>query len=242
MKIRFNSNAKFLIVFILFLLVIDAVQATNLGSVQKQSSRTIERGETAEFIILFWNLDESPLPVKLKLSQVPEGWIVIINPKEFILNQSKPEYPPYQEGVEYLGLSNNLIIRVTPVKIYVKSPTSASEGTYEVLITANAGTTKEAISVFQERSFKLMINVEKSPTLFDALTNIGSSLLKSGGDVVNKITSFTSQPKIKDNISKITEGLQSFTSKLVENTSLNIFYVIAFVGILVVSLTIYKYA
>jgi hypothetical protein len=220
----------------------DAVQATNLGTVQKQSVRTIRKGETAEFTILFWNLDEPVLPVKLKLRQAPEKWTVIINPEVFTLNQSKPENPPYQEGVEYIGASNNLIIRTTPIKIYVKVPTSAKEGAYEILITANAGTTNDAISVLQERTFKFVVNVKKSSTFFDTFANIGSAALEFSGDVADKITDSLSQSEVENKISKITEGVKLLTGKLAENISFNIFYVIISVCILVVSLIIYKYA
>jgi len=173
-KIKLN----FLILLVIFLFFIPKVGAINFGTVQKNRYAEVKQGETAEFIILFWNLDE-PLPVKLKVRSVPENFSIIIRPEEFILNKSEIG-PPYDES-EYLNLGG-MDVKVFPVKILVKPPLETNLGKYEVLVTVFAGTPTHGISILQEKTFKFTLNttkIEKPP----------STLLTTGiQDTINKLT------------------------------------------------------
>jgi len=148
---------KISIFFIALLLIPFTVQATSLGAIKKNDHAGVKPGETAVFTILFWS-DADTVTLKLNKMKVPENWDVVIRPDNLILNNSKPENPPYSEA-EYFN-SPEGAIKTTPVKVYVIVPRSEKPGTYELVVSANAGNADNGISVLQERVFKFMVNVE----------------------------------------------------------------------------------
>ena len=169
------------IIIILFLFSISTVQAASLGSIQKNNYAQISRGETATFTILLYN-NEAPISVTLNGKKVPEKWTLIIKPESFILNQTLPEEPPFDENAEYFNTPNGPI-RTSPVKIYVKSPRSAKPGEYEILISAVGGNPSGGLSVFQEKVFKFTVNVGKKGMLEEFLDVTSDNLNKLTGMV-----------------------------------------------------------
>lgn len=164
------------------------VQAINLGSILKTNYAEVRKGETAMFKALFWNTDDSSLPIELTMKQAPEGWVVIIRPNDFTLNQSKPENPPYEKGVEYMNLQNT-IIRTTPVDLFVKVSKSAKQGEHEVIINVNAGKTTGGISILTERNLKFTVNVVKGSRPKEMETPNFTALSE---DISNKLTGMVS--------------------------------------------------
>jgi len=166
------------IIIILFLLTISTVQAANLGSIQKNDRAQIKPEETAIFTVLFYN-DNLPILVTLTEKSVPDKWTVIIQPNNFILNQSLPENLPYESNVEYLNTPKGLI-KTYPVRIYIKSPESVKPREYEIFISATGGNPSGGLSVFQERVFKFTINVTEKQT--------GNKILDITKESINKLT------------------------------------------------------
>jgi len=170
------------IIIILFLLTISTAQAASLGSIQKNDRAEIKPEETAIFTVLFYN-DNPPILVTLTEKNVPDEWIVIIQPESFILNQSLPENPPYDEDVEYLNTPKGLI-KTYPVRIYIKSPESVEPGEYEIFVSAIGGNPSGGLSVFQERVFKFTVNVTEKET--------GNKILDITKENINKLTGMAS--------------------------------------------------
>ena len=170
------------IIIILFLLTISTAQAASLGSIQKNDRAEIKPEETAIFTVLFYN-DNPPILVTLTEKNVPDEWIVIIQPESFILNQSLPENPPYDEDVEYLNTPKGLI-KTYPVRIYIKSPESVEPGEYEIFVSAIGGNPSGGLSVFQERVFKFTVNVTEK--------QIGNKILDITKESINKLTGMAS--------------------------------------------------
>jgi hypothetical protein len=169
---------------IFLLLLLPIVQAVNLGTVPKKDYLKVESGQTAEFTLLFWNLENSSTPIKLETKQLPEKWTVIIKPEEFLLNQTLPENPPYNDGSEYIGLPIGNV-KAMSVKVFVKVHESTKPDNYSLIITTTAGKPKDGISVLLEKPLKLKVNViEKIPEPDNSADNKSNNLV----DTLSKIT------------------------------------------------------
>lgn len=174
-----------------FLLILSTVQATSLGTIKKNEYAEARPGETAIFTILFWSTDNT-VPIKLTPVKIPENWSVMIRPDDFILNRSKPESPPYTEA-EYFN-SPDGAIKTIPVKVYVSVPRSEKLGTYEILVSASAGSVGKEISVLQERVFKFVVDV-------GSVRGEGiSRLLDLGKDAIDKLTGMASAVTEQGNV------------------------------------------
>jgi uncharacterized membrane protein len=195
---------KLSLITILFLLILPEAEAISFGSLLKKDFAQIKANELAKFEILFWNVEEKPYQVQLKVEKAPEDWLVMIQPKEFTLSSST--------GEEYISLPySEKPAKAFPVNVFVK-PENSKAGKYQVLIKARAGLPGEGISFFQERDFKLNIEIEGEKNQeFENKTLIEQKPLSS--------------------IEKITEQAPSAFS-----------YIFTIIGILVISLIIYKYA
>jgi len=148
-------NSIFLILS-LFLLLQNTVLA--FGSTQKNTRSEVNPGQTAEFTILLWNVQESSFPIKLRSRQVPDDMSVMLEPEEFILKPSKVTIPT-KRGRDYVNTQYGLML-TTPVKVSVKVGDTVETGEYDVLITATAGKLTTGISALLEKTFRLSIIVE----------------------------------------------------------------------------------
>jgi len=92
----------FALIVLTFTILPAIAQAMSLSTLQKKNFVELNPGQTAEFTVLFWNLENNPTPMSLKVKEAPDDWIVIIRPEEFLLNKSKIG-PPY-DGDEYIGI------------------------------------------------------------------------------------------------------------------------------------------
>ncbi|MCS7106081.1 MAG: hypothetical protein NZ942_02080 [Candidatus Aenigmarchaeota archaeon] len=144
---------KFLFL-IFFLLLIPNVKALSFGSLQKASYAEMEKGETKEFTILLWNLEESPIFINFNITS-PESFIVLADPKEFYLNKSKIG-PPYEEG-EYVSISLG-DVKAFPVKILIKALDSA-KGENEIKVKVRAESLNSGIKLTQEKTFVFKVKI-----------------------------------------------------------------------------------
>lgn len=138
----------------IFLLIIPCAEALSFGSLQKSNYIEIKKGEAKEFTLLFWNLENSSCFVTLE-SFVPESFIVMIEPKEFLLNTSEIG-PPYQDG-EYVKLSVG-DVKAFPVKVLIKTLDSA-KGENEIRIKARAESLDSGIRLAQEKTFIFKVKI-----------------------------------------------------------------------------------
>ncbi len=239
----------------------NATCAINLGSLAKKNSAEVKQGETAEFTIFFWNREDYPYLLSLNAEQVPDGWTVIIAPEKFIINQSEIG-PPYDEGTnaEYVNTQHGNV-KASPVKVYVKVPSSAELETYEVLIRARThpldaditeGDRGTGLSVLLERTFKLSVKVVKTPTFFEALGEMIASTVENlrksitgMGSAIAETTFFEDLGKtITDNVTveNFKKAITGMGSAIASNPNI-VLTVLISIGILLISWkVIYKYA
>ncbi len=124
----------------------------------ENSISSARRGETAEFTILFWNSQNSSIPIQLRAKSVPDGMSVLIFPDYFLLNYSKVTKFPAERGKTYINTKQGLM-KTFPVKVLVKVSKKVELGKYDVYIDAIAGKSSKGISTLLEKNFKLTVNV-----------------------------------------------------------------------------------
>lgn len=148
------------IVFIIFSFLLLQAKSYALGfeaSLENPIS-SVRRGETAEFTILFWNTQNSSIPIQLRAKSVPDGMSVLILPDHFLLNYSKVTKFPAEKGRIYINTQQGLM-KTFPVKILVKVSKKVELGKYNVYIDAIAGKPSTGISTLLEKNFRLTVNV-----------------------------------------------------------------------------------
>lgn len=173
------KNLHKIIAILPLLLLVQVAQAINLGSVQKNNFIEIVPEETAEFIILIWNSENSSYHISFEVEKAPENWVVIINPRELELSNS-----PKGE-TETLNLPNRESIKAALVKVFVKTDEKTDEGDYEIVIRAVAGDKRKGISLMQERMFEFTVSVENPLSFFESTSE---TISKIGQDIVGGIT------------------------------------------------------
>ncbi|OGI11553.1 hypothetical protein A3K64_03545 [Candidatus Micrarchaeota archaeon RBG_16_36_9] len=183
-----------------------------MGTVVKNDFAKIEVGESANFKVLFWNIENESYKVELYKKEAPENWVIIVEPNNFNLNAS--------EGKEYIKLPyENDYVKATLVDIIVK-PYSVNPGKYNVVLVARSFFPQNGISFSQERLFKFVVEIE-NPLFFE-------NSKKQNQDI--------NQNKENQDISEINliRGQENFNS--------NYFYTISIILILLLSFLIYKYS
>jgi hypothetical protein len=151
-KLHLNLLAigKILLVFVIFVLFVPIAQA--IGTLQKKGYFELSPGQTAEFVVLFWNSDELPTAVELNVKDVPENFIVIVEPKKFVLDKNIT-------SSEVIGVPNVGYVRALPVKVLAKALENAKPGIYDIMVNMVAGETRRGLSFFQEKNFNFRVNV-----------------------------------------------------------------------------------
>jgi hypothetical protein len=167
---------------LILLLLPNISQAASIGTILKNDHEFVKRGETGSFVVLLWNMEEST-PVKMSVRHAPKDWNIIIDPREFVLNQSKEKGPPYDPDAQYVN-SNGVIITSIPVRILVNVPKNSDLGEHVIIVTAIIGEPQDGMSFLLEKNFRLVVNV---------VSPFGNSMTKnatSGGE--NVFTGLTS--------------------------------------------------
>lgn len=135
-----------------------SVHGLSMAAFSEKTSEQVERGETAEFFILFWNPEDEPFPVRLRATEVPEGLIVIITPNDFMLNSSLVTEFSVEKGGHYVNTPYGLM-KTTPVRVLVKVPKTMELKSYDVVITATVGNPSGGVSALLEKKFKFTVDV-----------------------------------------------------------------------------------
>jgi len=184
---------KKVIVLAFLFLLIPIVYSFNFGTVPKNNHQIIKGGGSTQFTILLWNLGESSYPVNIELKTKLAGWDIIVRPRDFILEPTPSAEPPYDDNDgEYKEIPGKGLVKVETVRIFVKTPNNVEPGKYDLVLTARAGNPKEQIAVFQERNFKLTVEiVEKSKLperIYESLKLTGKKTTKQVNNFKNNIT------------------------------------------------------
>jgi uncharacterized membrane protein len=139
-------------------LMADVVYAINLGSAVKNNFAEIPISESAKFTLLFWNTESETYVLKLSAVDYPEGWTIIIDPEEFLLNKST--------GEEYISLPySDENVKAKVVNVFVKPDEKSNDGRYYVVVEADAretGDAQGAITVVPIRSFRFEVELSGS--------------------------------------------------------------------------------
>lgn len=191
--------------------------AGSLGSVLKNDYAETRSEESAVFTALFWNSGGDTFDVELNVADAPDGWTVVILPEKFSIDSSK--------GSERMALPYaDENVGAVPVKIIVK-PGRVENTENTVTISARSRLPGSGnLNFFQER--RLLLKVDIINVFEPAPEEDRNVAVTVPDDIV-----IGSNPK---------EAAASEESKPEDNSSL--FYTIIFVGILAVSIAIYRYA
>jgi hypothetical protein len=186
-----NIGIKFknigLIIVLLTFLIFPTVRSISLSTIQKNKYSNVRIGESTEFIILFWNPEESSLPIELRLKQISNDLSVIIVPKSFIIEPSLVTKFPAKPGKEYVDTPGGLM-EATPVRVIIKPSDNADLGRHDIYVGAIAGSPREGVSTFLEKTLKFSVNVTSPPTIFERLGEITGRIAEATEDVTSRIT------------------------------------------------------
>jgi len=153
---------KKLLLTIVFLLAVmtcsNFATSISLGSLTRVNTVKINPDESVEFVVLVWNVGDSPIYVTLKERSKPENWIVIFKNNNFFLNNTKPE--AYPKGDEEYVSTNDGYVKITPIKLVIKSPSNAKPGKYKVIVTLAGREDYTDVGLIQERDFEFNIEIE----------------------------------------------------------------------------------
>ena len=187
MMIKSRKNIGFMIL-LLILLTLPIVHSINLSTVKKNEYSTVRIGESAQFTILFWNIEESSFPIELSVKQASENLSVIIIPESFVIEPSLVTQFPAERGKEYVDTSQGLM-EATPVRVLVKPSNSAGLGEYEVYVKAVVKSPEVGIITPQlEKTFKFTVNVTSPLTFSERLSKTIGGLAETVKDIPSRIT------------------------------------------------------
>lgn len=127
-----------------------------MGTVVKNDYSKISSDESAKFTVLFWNAENNDYKIGISVKELPEGWTVLTEPNNFILNSSI--------GKEYVSLPYGTV-KALPVDIILKPPKNIEPGKYNIMLSAVAELPSNGIKLSQERLFKFIVEVE-NPLFF----------------------------------------------------------------------------
>lgn len=150
----FNIS-KILIIILFFALLSSDVYAISLGSVVKSNVAETSNSESIKFTMLFWNVENESYTVKLSATDSPKDWTIIIDPNEFILNNSVGE-----EYIKLPYMDENAKAKV--VNIFVKPDSNSKPGKYFISIKAEAIPQNEIndVAIIPEKLFRFEVNLK----------------------------------------------------------------------------------
>jgi len=145
-ELFFDMLKKILFVIILIIFIPD-VKA--LGTLQKKNYLEMEPGQIAEFGILFWGSEPTEIGLEEKIT--PKDWIIIVEPKKFVLDDNIT-------SSEVIRLQDTYV-NALPVKVFAIPPENIDPGVYEITLNMIAGKIDRGVSFFQEKNFNFRVNV-----------------------------------------------------------------------------------
>jgi len=219
---------KFILIALFFaVILVEPVNAFNLGSLQKSTTSNVSAGDVAIFNLLFWNQDNLlGYTISLDSVDTPEGWVILFNPSEFYLNDEP------SGNIEYIYLSRlKTAVSAKIVNIYVSVPEYTLSGIYPIKIKAIAGNDilGVAYSLKQERLFSFEVSVTEG--LYQNKSNINTDSKNVLVNINPMVTHQSIQDiKFSDNISFVSSEKYS-----------KIVILFAFIFIILISWGLYKY-
>lgn len=133
------------------MLLSSSAYALSMGSIAKNDFAEITSGESAKFEALFWNPENESYKVVLSAS-FPDRWTVILDPKDFILNNSV--------GEEYISVSHGNV-RAKRVNVFVKPDEKSVSGNYTITVWVDAiSSENSSLTVIPRRSFNLIVELK----------------------------------------------------------------------------------
>lgn len=162
-----------------------------LGILQKSNYQEIKPGQIATFSILLWN--QEPIEIEFKEKLIPEEWLVIVEPKKFILDNNN-------KSSELIRLQDSYV-KALPVKILTIPPEDVKPGIYDITINMVAGKNNREINFFQEKNFDFKINI--SGTIINQKENVNESIIKDVNKTGNFINPVQEIGKVSSDSTKI---------------------------------------
>ena len=83
------DKRKTLAVVFLIMFILPTVCGINLGSIQKTKEMEVNKGQTAEFLLMFWNNENQELNLFIQAENIPDDWVVVSKPRELSLKKSE---------------------------------------------------------------------------------------------------------------------------------------------------------
>jgi uncharacterized membrane protein len=155
-----------LAVFLVIISSIPASEAISLGVMQKTTQAQVEPGQTAEFLLVFWNPEDEYIEVSTEIENVPGGWTVVSKPRQISVGKSEVKTDDYGGGNYIRRTDGKGYIETEELRIFVKVPEDAKGGQYNIILKVLAGKPTKGITIYQQRDFELKVNVRK-PTIID---------------------------------------------------------------------------
>ena len=171
---------EILLVILLLAMLSSNAYALSLGSIAKNDFAEISLGKSAKFQMLFWNPENDSYIVRMSVEYAPQDWTIIIDPNEFVLNNSV--------GEEYISLPYDKNIRAKTVNVFVKPNEGSVSNRYNITIGAYAvSPTESSLVVIPRRSFNLVVDLEG---------------LEDAAKIENNTDTVVSDSRILDNIAE----------------------------------------
>ncbi len=130
----------------------------SLGSVQVKKTATVNAGESTQFKLLFFNAHEIQGMYITTDYESPDGWVVSVNPSEFMLPYRAVGDKTNEEGFEILGTGSG-DVKAKPVFVNVKVPQDEESGTYTIKIKVHTKKQGSGISMTQSRNYVFRVVV-----------------------------------------------------------------------------------
>jgi len=173
------------------ILILFMPNVKGLGILQKSNYQEIKPGQIATFSILLWN--QEPIEIEFKEKLIPEEWLVIVEPKKFILDNNN-------KSSELIRLQDSYV-KALPVKILTIPPEDVKPGIYDITINMVAGKNNREINFFQEKNFDFKINI--SGTIINQKENVNESIIKDVNKTGNFINPVQEIGKVSSDSTKI---------------------------------------
>jgi hypothetical protein len=162
-----------------------------LGTLQKKNYLEIEPGQIAEFGILFWDSESTEVELEEKIT--PKDWIVIVEPKKFVLGDNVT-------SSEVIRLQDTYV-KALPVNVFAIPPGDIDPGIYEITLNMITGKIDRGVSFFQEKNFNFRVNVlGRAP---EETRIIIGSINESVSETKNSTAPITKTEKISPSFTRI---------------------------------------
>jgi uncharacterized membrane protein len=178
-----KAHRKILPCVLLLILLSSRAYAINFGSVVRSDYAEATSDESVKFTMLFWNAEDESYITELSVQSAPEGWVVIIDPDEFVLNKTT--------GEEYIKLPyTDELIKTKVVSLFVRPAAGSQPGNYSVAIRAETKMSQDGesdITVTPERTLNFVVGVRGFATTEGGNSEKGMEFSSGSIETVNEM-------------------------------------------------------